>query len=305
MSGHLKSWQMRILTVGWVTYASYYFGRVNFSAAIPEIRDNLLLSSQQIGMLGTGFFLTYALGQMFSGYLGDRISPRRLVFAGMILSGLMNLLFASTGIWAVMFIAWTVNGVCQSTGWAPVIKVLSNWHRPEQRRKVAGIFATSYVAGNAVTWTLMGWIIVYTNWRAAFWIPALIMWAIALIWFVFIRDDPAEVGFEEQFSSNARHGIPNILQNLKRFWPLAFAAVTSGFILFSLVIWLPTYFVENLSVNTGTAASLSSGLPIAGIFGTIAVSWLISSRFSGREVYFRSEERRVGKECRSRWSPYH
>ena len=22
-------------------------------------------------------------------------------------------------------------------------------------------------------------------------------------------------------------------------------------------------------------------------------------------VYFRSEERRVGKECRSRWSPYH
>ena len=25
----------------------------------------------------------------------------------------------------------------------------------------------------------------------------------------------------------------------------------------------------------------------------------------GREVLSRSEERRVGKECRSRWSPYH
>ena len=24
-----------------------------------------------------------------------------------------------------------------------------------------------------------------------------------------------------------------------------------------------------------------------------------------RELYQRSEERRVGKECRSRWSPYH
>ena len=23
------------------------------------------------------------------------------------------------------------------------------------------------------------------------------------------------------------------------------------------------------------------------------------------KIYFRSEERRVGKECRSRWSPYH
>ena len=27
--------------------------------------------------------------------------------------------------------------------------------------------------------------------------------------------------------------------------------------------------------------------------------------FDLKEVCFRSEERRVGKECRSRWSPYH
>jgi sugar phosphate permease len=99
MRGSLNAWQIRIVVVGWVTYASYYFGRVNFSAAIPEMKTDLLLSSQQVGLLGTGFFLTYAIGQMFSGYLGDRISPRRLVFAGMLLSGLMNLLFASTSIW--------------------------------------------------------------------------------------------------------------------------------------------------------------------------------------------------------------
>jgi len=29
-------------------------------------------------------------------------------------------------------------------------------------------------------------------------------------------------------------------------------------------------------------------------------------RFGGLAIFFlRSEERRVGKECRSRWSPYH
>ena len=30
-----------------------------------------------------------------------------------------------------------------------------------------------------------------------------------------------------------------------------------------------------------------------------------SGTINGRLVYVRSEERRVGKECRSRWSPYH
>ena len=28
-------------------------------------------------------------------------------------------------------------------------------------------------------------------------------------------------------------------------------------------------------------------------------------KYVGRRYSFRSEERRVGKECRSRWSPYH
>src|SRR5688572_31431399 len=32
---------------------------------------------------------------------------------------------------------------------------------------------------------------------------------------------------------------------------------------------------------------------------------LLTARFNPGLVYERSEERRVGKECRSRWSPYH
>src|SRR5690606_41196841 len=32
---------------------------------------------------------------------------------------------------------------------------------------------------------------------------------------------------------------------------------------------------------------------------------LVDARSSGQRVHQRSEERRVGKECRSRWSPYH
>ena len=31
----------------------------------------------------------------------------------------------------------------------------------------------------------------------------------------------------------------------------------------------------------------------------------LSDRASSRLMILRSEERRVGKECRSRWSPYH
>jgi len=47
----------------------------------------------------------------------------------------------------------------------------------------------------------------------------------------------------------------------------------------------------------------------AGELGAIAHRWFDAMRKCGDEVrellHDRSEERRVGKECRSRWSPYH
>ena len=45
---------------------------------------------------------------------------------------------------------------------------------------------------------------------------------------------------------------------------------------------------------------------LAGMIGFVVASALCGQSHSMLElVAFRSEERRVGKECRSRWSPYH
>ena len=40
-------------------------------------------------------------------------------------------------------------------------------------------------------------------------------------------------------------------------------------------------------------------------FGKSLLISTLEAYFQGKRELFRSEERRVGKECRSRWSPYH
>src|SRR5260370_25615098 len=48
------------------------------------------------------------------------------------------------------------------------------------------------------------------------------------------------------------------------------------------------------------------GFPALGLPGAEMASIVEESMLSGIDrLYIRSEERRVGKECRSRWSPYH
>src|SRR5256885_13393661 len=47
-------------------------------------------------------------------------------------------------------------------------------------------------------------------------------------------------------------------------------------------------------------------LPPASFFWQLATgNWQLRGDFSSNKPTQRSEERRVGKECRSRWSPYH
>ena len=290
---NLGFWQWRIIGMGWFTYASFYLGRVNFSIAIPELRESLNISSQEIGLMGSGFFLSYALGQLISGQLGDRISPRLLVFGGMLLSTAMNLLFGSIANWSLMLVAWTLNGFFQSTGWAPILKILATWHSTEQRRKVAGIYATSFVAGNALTWFLTGWLVANFGWRSAFWIPGLLMSVVALTWFQFVRDTPQDIDpmwlVEETTNSKLQADSPPSMPHvIKRFWPLVLAAVTGGMLLFSLIIWGPTYFVDIHGLGIRSAANISILFPIAGTIGTLAISWLVAGPLRGKEIWFGS-----------------
>ncbi len=280
----LRAWQLRIVSVAWLTYAGYYLGRVNLSTGIPGLRGELGLSAQTAGWLATGFFLTYALGQLVSGYLGDRVSPRWLVFTGMVVSAGLNILFGFLSLPGLLLLAWSANGFFQALGWAPILKLLANWHSPEERHRISGPFATSFVAGSAATLLLAGWLAGAYGWRWAFWLPGALMAGLALVWFFAVRDAPNSVG--HQPTSNEEPAPPSSAANplgaLRTFWPLALASAFGGFLLFGLVVWTPSLLVDTLQLGVGSASRLATLLPIAGIVGTLGTGWLIARRTAGR-----------------------
>jgi MFS transporter, ACS family, D-galactonate transporter len=53
-----------------------YVDRTNLAVAAPFISDDLKLSSFQTGLVLSGFFWTYAIGQLLAGYLVDRFGAR-------------------------------------------------------------------------------------------------------------------------------------------------------------------------------------------------------------------------------------
>src|SRR5690349_10126169 len=61
--------------------------------------------------------------------------------------------------------------------------------------------------------------------------------------------------------------------------------------------------VAQLWSSTGDLGHLQAGQFVGYLFPM--APWFAFVQWTGMPMWVRSEERRVGKECRSRWSPYH
>lgn len=77
----------------WAAYFTTYLGRLNYTACLVEITAAEGWTKGEAGLIATGFFAAYGLGQLVNGFAGDRFSPRIMVALGLGASGLVNLAF--------------------------------------------------------------------------------------------------------------------------------------------------------------------------------------------------------------------
>jgi len=71
--------------------------------------------------------------------------------------------------------------------------------------------------------------------------------------------------------------------------------------IFGVIVAALVFADERLTLRK----TIGVGLGFAGVVTTIGISTLATFDLRSLAQLVRSEERRVGKECRSRWSPYH
>ena len=94
----------------WVVYFSSYLGRLNFSGVMSQMMAENLMDKSQAGLVNTVFFVTYAAGQLINGVLGDRCSPRWMLFIGCMGAGICNLMGGVTRNFGVILLLRALDG---------------------------------------------------------------------------------------------------------------------------------------------------------------------------------------------------
>lgn len=280
-----EKWQIKIFILCWIVYASVYFGRVNISVAIPEIQNAFGWSKTQIGMIGSVFFWAYGIGHLINGYIGDKVSSRLYIFAGVILIAVTNIIFGFTSSLIVMIVIWGLNGYFQSMIWGPMIKTLSYWNENKKRGKTATLISTSMVGGYILAWGLVGIIIAKTSWKWAFWSPGIFLMVYAIIWIIGIRNHPEDVGFK---NPNEKHfKKKNEIEDLKsdstsfwkvinktKLWYVVVACAAKGIVKESISLWGPMYLMETQGLDLKSTIGLILILPFVNFIGILLAGWL-------------------------------
>ena len=243
-----------------IAYFVSYITRVNYGAVLIEMVNAEGFTKTAASMALTGSFVTYGAGQLISGYMGDRISPHKLVFSGLIISGLMNILVPLFPKPYLMLLFWCINGFAQALMWPPIVKILSGLLTMDQYKKSSVTVSISSSIGSVLVYVVSPLCIMIGGWRTIFYVCAVCGIAFALIW---IKAYGKVVSnFEnkiELISTKTRKGEGGKLP--KKFYGIIgiilVAIILMGYMRDGVNTWTPTYISETF--NLGSEVSILSG----------------------------------------------
>ncbi len=251
------------------TYGLLYLGRVNVSVVLPMLAQDLGLGLAEVGALGTVFFWFYGLFQFVSGEVGSHVSPFRIVSLGLLATALINVLFSFQSSLVIMLLLWGMNGIAQSGGWSPMVRILAERLHPREIKRASTLMPFGYVIGTALTWTLVGALVAGGDWRIAFWLPGLLLLLVLAAW------RKAGIDAPKTKSSGVRLAV--IVSGARGIVFLLLVAGLAGFVRNGSLIWLPTYILDTGLIADGMVGTVAALMQIIAIPGLLVAHFRVAS----------------------------
>ena len=279
-------WGGLLIALCAVCYFVSYISRINYGAVILEIERSEDISKVAASMAVTGSFITYGFGQLISGWMGDRMKPERLIFAGLLISALMNALVPSFPRPSLILIFWCINGFAQALMWPPMVKILSAFLDEEGYKKGCVRVTWGSSAGTIAVYLMAPVCIMWKGWKSLFFLCAGIALIFAFLWMRWIFAVEMKLGRGEKPNAPAAEKREKSAQRKEkaggnRFsaqWPMLAlimaAIVMQGILRDGITTWMPSYVSDTFHLDSSISILTGVVLPVFSIICLELVSVL-------------------------------
>lgn len=260
-----------------VAYMVSYITRINFGAIISEVEADTQISRTMLSAAVTGSFITYGIGQIFSGICADRFSPKKLVERGLVISVLMNLLMPLCNDADFMLAVWCINGFAQAFMWPPIVKLMVAAFSEEAYKKMAVKISWASSYGTILVYLTAPALITIASWKAVFYFSALCGIIMVVIWNKYCIDIPCRPRENTKMKRKTEKTGAKVL-----FSPVLIAVmlaiILQGMLRDGVTTWMPSYIADTYHLSTVVSILTGIVLPLFSILCTQISSVLYRRR---------------------------
>ena len=256
-----KSQVNRLACLFACTYMVSYITRINYGAIISEMEAATAVSRDLLSMALTGSFITYGAGQIVSGVLGDRISPKKLVSCGLMVTVAMNLLIPVCRNTLQMVVVWCINGCAQRFLGPPLVRLMTALLSEEDYKKTTAKVSWGSSFGTMLLYLLSPLIISVLSWKWVFVFSAICGIVMLVVWNRYSYEIETEAPVP---AAKVSKGQANALWNPLMLCVMA-AIILQGMLRDGVTTWMPSYIAETYQLSNRVSILTGVVLPLFSI----------------------------------------
>ena len=286
--------RLRVLIAITIGYAFAYTCRLALSVVKKPLIDEGVFSPQDLGLIGSALFYSYAFGKLVNGFLADHANMKLFFATGVLASALLNIGMGMSTILCVSIALWALNGWFQGFGAPAGVVSLASWFSNRERGRYYGVWSTAHSMGEGLTYYVVALFVVWLGWRAGFWIPGLFCILAAIGIYLLMQDRPPTLGLphvaEWKNDHLASHAAPQAsvlavqfsILRIPAIWVLAAASATMYVTRYAISSWGILYLQEERGYTLEQASLFMAANTIAGIAGCLLFGYLSDRLFAAR-----------------------
>ncbi len=255
-----------------------YLDRICISLVGVRLKADLHLNNEQFGWVVASFALAYAVFEIPSGMLGDRIGPGKIFIRIVLLWSLFTVLTGLVNGLITLIIVRFLFGVGESGVYPNSMLVVSRWFPVQETGKVLSWVGIGSQIGSAIAPLIIVPIATIYGWRMPFFVIGSIGLVWAWIFYGWFRDFPSQMksmttAEKQLIESSCRHDKRQELVSWKlifrnsTLWPLMGMYFCIQWANYFFVAWMPVYLQEGCGFSENAMKKITSLLFVVGIIG--------------------------------------
>ena len=246
-------------------YFASYVTRINLSAVIQEVVTDTGFEKSALSIILVCMSVSYGVGQVINGWIGDRIKPQNLVLIGLSTATAINVIFPvfSYSI-PLMCVLWGINGFAQSMMWPPIVKIMVSTMDEVTYGAASVIVSLGSSAGTIAVYLISPVIITLLSWRFVLITSAAIGFISVVLWAILkdrTYDESLLVSSVKSTDATPERKLAFPKEAVFPMIFIALAVIFQGMLRDGVTNWMPSLLSETF--NMGNSASILCTVSLA------------------------------------------